>query len=236
MRILALIPARGGSKRIPGKNIRSLGGRPLIAWSIDIIKGLPDICDILISTDDPSIADVAVDAGALVPWLRPANLANDTASSTDVCLHALDWYESKNGQVDGLLLLQPTSPFRSRQTVLRGIDLFRAHQGRPVISVSLADSHPMWCMQIDGDTMRPFMDSGALKFRSQDIPPAYAVNGAFYIIQPGDLRKIRTFFGGEMVPLVMDSPSECLDIDTEWDWNIAEAILAMKSNDPECVR
>jgi CMP-N,N'-diacetyllegionaminic acid synthase len=95
MKILVLIPARGGSKRLPGKNIRLLGDRPLIVWTIDLAKNIPKICDILVSTDDIAIAEVASKAGALVPWLRPAELATDTATSVDVCLHALDWYEKE---------------------------------------------------------------------------------------------------------------------------------------------
>ena len=225
MRFLALIPARGGSKRIPLKNARLLGGKPLIAWSIDVAKGIPEICDILVSTDDSAITEIARDAGALVPWLRPPELATDTASSVDVCLHALDWYEGKNEKVDGLLLLQPTSPFRSRDTVMRGIDLFRTNQRRPVVGVSLAKSHPMWCFQIEGKTMRRFMDDGRLHQRSQDLPPAYVINGALYLIAPEDLRKLQSFFCDDVLPLVMDDPEESIDIDTEWDWNIAEAIL-----------
>lgn len=228
MRILALIAARGGSKRIPGKNIRSLGGKPLIVWSIDVANGIPEICDILVSTDDSAIAEVARNASALVPWLRPAELATDTASSVDVCLHALDWYEGENGEVDGLLLLQPTSPFRSRGTVMRGIELFRVHKRRSVLGVSPAKSHPMWCLQIDGETMRPFMAGGALRLRSQDLPLAYVVNGAFYLIAPEELRKLRSFYSDDMLPLVIDQPEELTDIDTEWDWRLAETVLATR--------
>ncbi|MDO9372302.1 MAG: acylneuraminate cytidylyltransferase family protein [Gammaproteobacteria bacterium] len=227
MRILALITARGGSKRLPGKNIRPLGASPLIVWSIDVAKGIPEICDILVSTDNSAIAEVASNAGAVVPWLRPAELATDMASSVDVCLHALDWYEGENGKVDGLLLLQPTSPFRSRDTVLRGIEIFRVHQRRPVLGLSPAESHPMWCFQLDGETMKPFIDSGGLHLRSQDLPPAYADNGAFYLIAPEDLRKLRSFYSDDTVPLMIDAPEESIDIDTEWDWRMAEAILAM---------
>jgi CMP-N,N'-diacetyllegionaminic acid synthase len=227
LRILALITARGGSKRVPGKNIRLLGGRPLIVWSIDVAKENPEIVDILVSTDDSAIAQVARQEDALVPWLRPAHLATDTASSVDVCLHALDWYESCHGKVDGLLLLQPTSPFRSRDTVLRGIDLFRSNNHRSVIGVSPAASHPMWCIRVNGTSIRPFIDGGDTSLRSQDLPPAFVFNGAFYLITPGELRGQRSFYGDATVPLMINEPEQSIDIDTEWDWRIAEAIIAL---------
>jgi N-acylneuraminate cytidylyltransferase len=227
LRILALITARGGSKRVPGKNIRPLGGRPLIGWSVEVAKGIAEVCDIVVSTDHPDIAEVARHEGALVPWLRPAALAVDTASSVDVCLHALDWYEAERGGIDGLLLLQPTSPFRARATVLRGIDLFRAGERRSVVGVSAALSHPMWCLRIDGDKLRPFVDQGSMYVRSQDLPPAYVINGGFYLIAPENLRKTRAFINEDTMPLVFDEPREAIDIDSEWDWRMAEMICAM---------
>jgi CMP-N,N'-diacetyllegionaminic acid synthase len=204
-----------------------LSGRPLIVWSIDVARDIPHICDVLVSTDDPNIADVARNAGALVPWLRPAELATDTATSIDVSLHALDWYESQNGKIDGLLLLQPTSPFRSRNTVSRGIDLFLASNFRPVLGVSPAASHPMWCFRIQEQTLRPFIEDGGVHLRSQDLPPAFVVNGALYLVAPADIRKLRSFVTDEAVPLVIDDPKESIDIDSEWDWRMAESVLAM---------
>jgi CMP-N,N'-diacetyllegionaminic acid synthase len=227
LRILALITARGGSKRVPGKNIRLLGSRPLIGWSVAVAKGLADICDILVSTDNAEIASVARTEGALVPWLRPAELASDTASSVDVSLHALEWYERQNGKIDGLLLLQPTSPFRTRDTVFRGIELFRLSNRRSVVGVSPAASHPMWCYQLDEDTLRPFVDRGNLYLRSQDLPPAYVVNGAFYLISPEKLRQMHGFINDDTMPLVMDGRREGMDIDTEWDWKIAEMAYSL---------
>jgi CMP-N,N'-diacetyllegionaminic acid synthase len=228
LRILALIPARGGSKRLPKKNVRPLGPHPLIVWSIEVAQDIPEICDILTSTDDPEIARIAERAGAWVPWLRPAELATDTAASFDVCVHAVDWYEGQKGSIDGVLLLQPTSPFRSRKSVLRGIDLFRNSQKRPVVGVSAARSHPLWCFRIVGDKLRPFIDGAGLNVRSQDLPPTYVINGAFYLVSPGNLRQLRSFFSDDMVPLVMADPEESLDIDSEWDWRMAEAALEMR--------
>jgi CMP-N,N'-diacetyllegionaminic acid synthase len=226
LKILALILARGGSKRVPGKNIRPLGGKPLIVWSLDAVKGIPDVVATLVSTDDPSIAEVARQAGALVPWQRPAALATDTASSLDAALHALDWFEAAHGAVDGVLLLQPTSPFRRAQSLLRGIELFRTHGRKPVVGVSPAHSHPLWCFKIDGLEMRPYIEGGGTGVRSQDLPPAYVINGAFYLIAPDGLRAERSFFSEDMLPLVMDAPEEGIDIDTEWDWSIAEMRVA----------
>lgn len=228
MKILALITARGGSKRIPGKNIRLLGGVPLIVWSINVAKGIPEICDILVSTDAPDIAKIAHEAGALVPWLRPADLATDTASSVDACLHALDWYEKANTRVDGLLLLQPTSPFRSRETVLRGIELFKSHDRCSVLGVSPAKSHPMWCFQIQGSTLQPFVPDVDPKLRSQDLPLAYIANGAFYLISPDELRRLRSFDNDGLLPLIIENPEEAIDIDTPWDWRLAETICLMR--------
>lgn len=228
MRILALIAARGGSKRLPGKNIRVLGGKPLIVWSIDAARGIPEICDILVSTDDPAIAAVCSEAGAYVPWLRPEGLATDTASSVDVALHALDWYEAEKGPVDGLLLLQPTSPFRTKKTVRKGIELFGMNGQQYVLGVSPTHAHPMWALKMEGGYLVPFMPEHGLEMRSQDLLPAFVVNGSFYLISPAELRACRSFVGIKTIPLLIESPQEALDIDTEWDFKMA-AMSIMES-------
>lgn len=226
MRILALIAARGGSKRLPGKNIRMLGGKPLVVWSIDAVRGITEICDILVSTDDPAIMQVCKEAGAYVPWLRPAGLATDTAGSVEVAVHALDCYEAEKGAVDGLLLLQPTSPFRTNKTVRMGIEMFKEHQQQAVLGISPTHDHPMWTLKIENDYLMPFMHANGFGTRSQDLTPAYSVNGSFYLISPAELRTRRSFLGTKTVPLLIESPQEALDIDTEWDWTIANALLA----------
>lgn len=226
MRILALIIGRGGSKRLPRKNIRLLGAKPLIAWSIDVAKDIPDICDILVSTDDTAIAEVSKAEGAYVPWLRPAELATDTANSVDVALHALDWYEAEKGPVDGILLLQPTSPFRSQTTVKRGISLFYQHDYQPVLGVSPVHAHPMRMLKINGDFLVPFMQDQSLEFRSQDLPSVYSINGSFYLITPADLRSFHSFIGLKTVPLIIESIQESIDIDSEIDFKLAEFFLA----------
>jgi len=132
--------------------------------------------------------------------------------------------------VDALMLLQPTSPFRGRATVLRGIELFRDNHRRSVLGVSPAVSHPMWCYKIDGKSLRPFIEAAVTPSRSQDLPPAYVANGAFYLIEPQELRRQRSFYSDATLPLVIDDPAECIDIDTEWDWRIAQALLCEKSS------
>jgi CMP-N,N'-diacetyllegionaminic acid synthase len=225
MRILALIAARGGSKRLPRKNMRLLGGKPLIVWSIDVAKGIPEICDILVSTDDVAIATVSKEVGAYVPWLRPAELATDTASSVEVVLHALDWYEAEKGPVDGILLLQPTSPFRTQATVKRGIKLFRQHGQKAVVGITPTHEHPMWMLKMDGDYLVPFLEDHGLQTRSQDLPKTYIVNGSLYLVAPSELRLCRSFVTSKTIPLLIESPQEAVDIDTELDFNLAELIV-----------
>jgi CMP-N,N'-diacetyllegionaminic acid synthase len=219
MRFLVLIPARGGSKRLPRKNIKLLGDRPLIVWSIDIAKSIPDVCDILVSTDDHSIASISSAAGALVPWLRPSNLATDTATSVDVALHALDWYESEHGVVDAVMLLQPTSPYRSRETILEGVKQFN-QQRKSVVAVSEVKVHPERCFFIQPHSLKMCIPTS--NFTQEN---AYAVNGSLYLITPDELRKNRSFFSLTSVPLVVNSHRESLDIDDDFDWWLAKRMI-----------
>lgn len=230
MKILALIPARGGSKRLPQKNVRLLGGKPLITWSIETVTGISEICDVLVSTDDPQIARISKQAGAQVPWLRPAELATDTATSVDVALHGINWYEEHHGQIDGLLLLQPTSPFRSADTVKRGIELYRENGFAPVVAVSSADNHPAWTFKIEGDKLIPYIDASELSTRSQDLPQAYAVNGSLYLIHPRTLRETNSLFFPRPTPLIITSKKESLDVDTPYDLMLAEQLLTYSEN------
>lgn len=228
MKILAVVPARGGSKRIPGKNKRRLGAKTLVQWSIEAGQAIAEICDVLVSTDDEEIASLARQAGAMAPWLRPADLATDTASSVDVCLHALDWYENHRGAIDGVLLLSPTTPFRNVARMRAGIEMFKENTTRTILGVSPARSHPNWCFREEGDILKPFHDGAGLHLRSQDLPRAYVVNGSFYLIHPRLLREARSFYGAELAPLIAESAAEALDIDDEWDWLIAEAFVGAR--------
>lgn len=224
MKILALILARGGSKRLPGKNIKPLKGKPLIVWSIESAKDIADICEILVSTDDTAIAEIAKENGGFVPWLRPDKLSDDNSSSVDASIHAIDWYEENFTKIDGLLLLQPTSPFRRRESIISAIDLFKSQQ-KTIVSVSLTHSHPFWTFKMSGNRLVPFFDNGGYDKRFQDLEPAYTLNGSIYLIQPERLRKNRSFFDFDSIALVTESQKEGLDIDTEFDFKVAELIF-----------
>ena len=230
MKALGLIPARGGSKRIPKKNLRPLGDVPLVVRAVESARQSGAFCDLLLSTDDQEIAALGRSAGALVPWLRPVEHATDMSTAVAVALHALDWYESERGQVDALVLLQPTSPFRKPATILRALELFDAHDRRPVISLSPCSTHPLWCFRVEGSTMRPFIESEAITRRSQDLPPAYVPNGVVFVISPDQIRRTRSFYHDEAVPLLVTSAEESVDIDTETDWKLAEFYLSLKQD------
>jgi CMP-N,N'-diacetyllegionaminic acid synthase len=231
MKILALILARGGSKRLPGKNIRPLDEKPLIAWTIRLAKQIPDLVDVMVSTDDAGIASVARAEGALIPWLRPAELSTDLTPSIDAVLHALDWYEDENGKADGVLLLQPTSPFRRLTSVLYGIKLFESKYPCSVIGVSTAESHPAICFYNSNGQLKPVL--GTLEnpqIYARELPSAYVVNGGFYLSSSSNLRERRTFYTEPLYPLVMNEKYENLDIDTEDDWEYAEFIISRSKN------
>lgn len=228
-RFLAIVPARGGSKRLPRKNVLPLGGKPLIAWTIDSARESGSFVDVLVSTDDDEIASVSRAHGALVPWLRPAEFATDTARSIDVVLHALDWYEKELGRVDGVMLLQPTSPFRSVGTIREAVRRFCEHGAdAPLVSVSPAETHPAWTFSLEGTLMQPFCGWDQLKLRSQDLPPAYTLNGAIYLSSPARLRGSESFFAQDMHAIVMRDRAEILDIDTQEDWAQAGQHLSFR--------
>ena len=224
MKVLALIPARGGSKRILGKNIRALGGKPLILWTINAAHDVPGFRDIIVSTDCPAIAQVAREGGATVPWLRPSELADDTSSSISVCIHAMDWYEREIDSIDCIMLLQPTSPFRSATTIGRALEMFRVHRPNSLVSLSPIETDPKWLYQIHGGRPKPFLDQ-RLSREADNLPSIYKLNGSIYMANAEFLRVNHSFIGEDTMSLIIEDPFESLDIDTEWDWLTAESAL-----------
>ncbi|WP_157263631.1 acylneuraminate cytidylyltransferase family protein [Azohydromonas aeria] len=228
-RLLAVIPARGGSKRLPGKNVRPLAGRPLIAWSVATARN-SGMCEcVMVSTDDAQIAAVARQAGAHVPWLRPPELATDTATTSDVLRHALAWYEAEHGRIEAVLLLQPTSPLRRTDSVREAVAMYLMQppgQRHCVVSVSPAAPHPAWCFRLTAQGMEPFLGWDALSRRSQDLPPAYALNGSIYVIPADTVRSGEPVIGPGAKAFAMSAPYESVDIDTEADWRLAESLVS----------
>lgn len=229
MRILAIVPARGGSKRLPGKNIKVLNGKPLIQWSIESALGLDDICKVMVSTDSQEIADIALKSGAEVPFLRPDNLAADTSSSSDVIRHALDYYKAQGEVFDFVLLLQPTSPIRNAKHNAQAIALLRAKQADAVVSVCECEHSPLWTNTLpDDSSMELFIKDEIKNTRSQDLPSFYRLNGAIYLTKVSRFYEENTLFlSSNIYAYKMDSESS-VDIDHALDFLLAETVLKYK--------
>lgn len=224
--VLALITARGGSKGLPGKNIRTLAGKPMIAWSIEAARASGVVDRVVVSTDDAEIARVARDWGAEVPFLRPAELAGDNAAHVPVVLHALDWLAGHDGyRPELVLLLQPTSPLRTAVDIRDAVSLYRKNRPQAVVGVCEPSHHP-WLIKTEDEEgwLKDFVVKPAGYLPRQKLPNVYAVNGALYLISVEALRELETFTPPHTLPLVM--PAErSVDIDTEHDLRLAEFLL-----------
>ncbi len=225
MSIVAVLPARGGSKGIPRKNIKLLAGKPLIAWTIEAALAARSVDLVLTSTDDEEIAQVARKNGAQVPFLRPLELASDTASSEDVALHALSWLQqNERSQVEFVLLLQPSSPLRSAEDIEAAIALQRDKRADAVVSVC-ETSHPFqWFKNLGPNRELLPWQTGAGPSRRQDARPVYQLNGAIYLVRSSVVLKEKTFFPERTFGYLMP-PEKSLDIDTPWEFYLAELIL-----------
>lgn len=230
MEILALVPARGGSKGLPGKNILPLGGKPLIAWTIEAALGSRFISECIVSTDNEEIASVARAAGASVPFLRPANLADDTASSLDVVLHTLEWAKGQGKKYDTLLLLQPTSPLRTAEDIDSALDLFSGTNLKSCVSICETEHSPYWAFSLDdAGRLHEILPTPEKSSRRQDLPVTYQANGALYIENLEWLLEKKTFIARETIGFVMPC-IRSVDIDSALDMLVAEAILAQQNS------
>ena len=226
MNYIAVIPARAGSKRLVGKNIKPLGGLPLIAWSIQSAIESNIFKDIIVSTDSVEIEKIAMKYGAQSLGLRSKELSTDDASSIDVVIDVIDKYQQKNGKIDGVMLLQPTSPFRTADTIRKAVQEFeKRHSKNSVISFRFAKSHPEWCFKKVEDRFIPFIKGDYLNTRSQDLTAAYVIDGQIYLISPELLKKQKSFWSDDVVPLLLDDTSNDVDIDDENDFKYAEYLL-----------
>lgn len=227
MEILAIIPARGGSKGLPGKNILPLNGKPLITYTIEAARNASSVNRIIVSTDDDTIAAVARDSGAEVPFLRPAALSDDTASGVATCLHAL---EHANDVLDYhpelVVYLQPTSPMRSADDIDAAVKLLRDSGADSVVSVKAVTEYPQWMKKMDGEQrISPLFEELEITTARQSLEKSYLLNGAIYLSTAEALLKHQNFYGADTRGYLM--PEErSIDIDTMNDFLMTQALIA----------
>jgi CMP-N-acetylneuraminic acid synthetase len=224
MDILAVITARGGSKGLPGKNIKPLGGKPLIAYSIEAAKKSARITDLILSTDDEAIAAVAREHGCDVPFMRPAELAQDSTPHLPVLQHAVAYMEeAKGARYDLVVTLQPTSPFRLPEDIDKTIDALVAQSADSAVSVCELESsaHPIKAKKLQDGLMLPYCIPEPEGVRRQDFPAAYKRSAAVYVSRR-DLIVDRQLFYGDRIAAHIVPQDRSIDIDTPLDWLVAE--------------
>lgn len=220
-RYLAVIPARAGSKRIPGKNMRLLAGKPLIYHTFEAAKKCPKLDACLVTTDDPEIKQLALDFGFEVID-RPEELAGDLTLSSDVVSHVLDELDDQGRHFDHLVLLQPTSPLRNAPHISACIEGFEGGPHAAAISVCSAEHHPYKMFKRgEGGELTPFQSAELLQQPYQSLPRVYRQNGAIYVIKTEIFRKQEHFFAEPCFAYEMDH-AVSIDIDEEWDFQMAE--------------
>ncbi|MBQ9025561.1 MAG: acylneuraminate cytidylyltransferase family protein [Methanobrevibacter sp.] len=223
MNICSIITARGGSKGIPRKNIKNLNGKPVIAYSIEPSVTSDLIKKTYVTTEDAEISKISKEFNAEV-INRPQELAEDTSTSVDVILHALNYLEKKDEIPDVFVLLQPTSPLRTTEDINNAINLFIENECDALISVCEIDHTSMLSMALKNKFLVPNCDEKFLNKRRQDLPTYYSPNGAIYITTPKILKEKKTFIPKRTIPYVM--PKErSIDLDTPFDFKLAEFFL-----------
>jgi N-acylneuraminate cytidylyltransferase len=221
-KILYLIPARGGSKGIPQKNIKPLNGKPLILYSVEVARALADDADICVTTDDAGIISVVESTGLKVPFVRPAELATDTSGSYEVILHALDYFAACGQIYDTVVLLQPTSPFRTAQHVKEAIALYDDSLDM-VVSVSESAANPYYTLFEENESGFLEKSKKGTFTRRQDCPKVYEYNGAIYVMNVQALREKPLSAFTKIRKYEMEQKLS-VDLDTPLDWAFAEFI------------
>lgn len=224
MNCLVIIPARGGSKGIPGKNIKELNGKPLIYYTIDAAREVVKDENICVSTDSDEIIDTVERYGIKVPFKRPDELASDTAGTYEVLLHALKFYEDQGQIFDVLILLQATSPFRNGTHIKEALRLYTPDMDM-VVSVTETSSNPYYnCFEEDEKGLLHISKGKGDYRRRQDCPKVYEYNGAIYIINPRSLKQKSLSKFTKRLKYAMDK-KHSLDLDTLFDWHMAEMMI-----------
>jgi len=223
--ILGLIPARGGSKSITRKNMAEVGGRRLLEWSVEAALNCPELDTVCVSSDDEQMTSFARQLGAEAPFLRPVDLASDTADTASAAIHALDWFKANRATTfTHVCLLQPTSPFRLVSDISETVKCALMNDAAVAMTVTESHQNPYLMRQMDAEgRMTPFMQSSVKHPRRQDLPPAYFINGAVYVAESHFLRENETFY--PEVPYGHIMPEDrSLQIDTPWDLKLADVI------------
>ena len=223
MNIISIIPARGGSKGIPRKNIKLLNGKPLISYSIDASNSCSLIDETYVSTEDAEISEISKGNNAEVIE-RPDELAGDDSSSIDVILHVLDYLENRGELPDLFVLLQPTSPLRTSEDIEASINLFLESDCDSLVSVCELDHRSLLNFSLEDGFLVQNNNEALFNSRRQDIPTYYSLNGAIYITTPEFIRKNKSFYSDKTIPHVM-SKEKSIDIDTSFDFKLAEFLL-----------
>jgi CMP-N,N'-diacetyllegionaminic acid synthase len=227
VKILAVIPARGGSKSVLRKNIVKVNGKPLISYTINAALMVDHLTDVVVSTDDSEIANISRDLGAQVPFIRPEDLASDEAQSAPVIEHALNFMENEKGiKYDAVLMLQPTSPLRTSIHIKESIDLFLSQECDSVVSVvSVGGNHPFRMKRLVGNQLVNYIDQGFWDMRPrQNLPDVYIRNGAIYLIDRDVIINQHQLIGSKCLGYVM-SDTESANIDTPIDLMLAELLI-----------
>lgn len=225
MKIIAIIPARGGSKGVPRKNVRLLGNKPLIEYSIDAAIESNVFEKIVVSTDDEEIAIAAEIAGCKPPFIRPTELAQDDSTSISVVLHAINFFEQQNIFFDAVCLLQPTSPFREKGFINKAINVFKETNSDSLISVLPVphEYNPHWVFEELNGTLKISTGDETIIPRRQELPKAYHRDGSLYITKTETLKK-ESFFG-KKISYIESNKEFYVNIDTFKDWEMAEKLL-----------
>lgn len=223
-KVLAIIPARKGSKRLPDKNKLILNGKPLISWTIESALASDYIDDIVISTDDSDIKKISQSYDVDVPFLRPKSLSGDKASTLDVIFHSIDYYESVGKFYETIVLLQPTSPLRTTSDVNNAFKLLSLDT-HSVVSVSKVDHSPIWCNTLPpNNSLEFFLNKDIIGKRSQELPEYYRLNGAIFIAKTKYIKTNKNFFGKKSKAFIMERQNS-IDIDTEIDFKLCQLIM-----------
>ncbi len=225
--VLAIVPARSGSKGVPGKNVRPLAGRTLLEYVAAAARDSGVIDRIVLSTDDEAIAEAGRRAGLEVPFLRPPDLARDDTPMLPVLQHAVAQLEQAGWRPQFVVLLQPTSPLRTAAHVRDVVTQLKTSGADSVVTVVEVPKHlsPDYVMRIEHGVLRPFLPEGARVTRRQDVRPAYSRDGTVYAFRRDTLERFGSIYGEDCRPLVV-APPDSLSIDTPDDWAAAERILA----------